>query len=250
MCKVQHQLLLILLILISIPSTAFTQDSLQTMETYQIARVFPSLSITKEKLQDAHKLSEINERFDTAWIKAYISVDIFDISDSKRKKASSKNQMITPEQKHMMLNAANNATILVQIKYIPENTLSNNEPKLLEFSFVFDPEKEASYCHGAVQLNQYIDEHIIDKLGDFKLKRYHMAVVTFTIDEDGNTINPKIYVSSENEGIDNILLTSIKNMPKWEAARYKNGQKVQQDFVLMMGDMKSCVINLLNVNKN
>ena len=38
-------------------------------------------------------------------------------------------------------------------------------------------------------------------------------------------------------------------MPSWKPAAYANGMKVKQDFVLTVGDMTSCVVNLLNIRQ-
>ena len=36
-------------------------------------------------------------------------------------------------------------------------------------------------------------------------------------------------------------------MPNWAPAQYRDGTRVNQDFVLTVGDMTSCKMNLLNV---
>jgi len=38
-------------------------------------------------------------------------------------------------------------------------------------------------------------------------------------------------------------------MPKWTPASYSDGTAIEQDYVLMVGNMKSCIVNLLNIRK-
>ena len=47
-----------------------------------------------------------------------------------------------------------------------------------------------------------------------------------------------------------VLSKSICEMPAWIPAEYKDGSKVSQDFVLTIGDHRSCTLNLLNVRRD
>jgi len=38
-------------------------------------------------------------------------------------------------------------------------------------------------------------------------------------------------------------------MANWQPAEYANGLKVRQEFVLTIGDHRSCTINLLNIRE-
>jgi len=63
-------------------------------------------------------------------------------------------------------------------------------------------------------------------------------------------INAHIVESSKDEKIDEIFLQTIQNMPLWKPAEFANGTTVSQDFVLTVGNMESCVVNLLNIRQN
>ncbi|MFT4667667.1 MAG: hypothetical protein ACI9XB_004640 [Gammaproteobacteria bacterium] len=56
-----------------------------------------------------------------------------------------------------------------------------------------------------------------------------------------------MYNSSIDENVNELLLETIQNMPCWKPAEYANGLKVKQEFVLTVGNMESCVVNLLNI---
>jgi len=68
-----------------------------------------------------------------------------------------------------------------------------------------------------------------------------------TIDEAGKITNSSIFESTKDEKIDAILLETIANMPNWKPAEFASGLKVKQEFVFTVGDMRSCVVNLLNI---
>jgi TonB family protein len=76
---------------------------------------------------------------------------------------------------------------------------------------------------------------------------YNFVAIKFTIDEAGQIINAHIFQPSKDEDVDNLLLETICNMPNWKPAEYSNGKKVKQEFVLTVGNMENCMINLLNI---
>ena len=137
--------------------------------------------------------------------------------------------------------------ISVNVVYMPDNTLTHNDPKEIRFTFTVEPENEAKYPGGEQQLKQYLKDNLMNKISGANLKKYQLTVAIFTIDEKGNVNDPQIFWTSEDEKIDKLLLESICNMPSWKPAEYSNGVKVKQEFALTVGDMKSCVVNLLNI---
>jgi TonB family protein len=140
--------------------------------------------------------------------------------------------------------------ISVKVQYIPDNTLKHNDVKEMTFSFVVDPESEATFYGGEQQLKKYLKEHGLEKISPANIKRYHLAAVKFTINEEGQVINAHVFESSKDEKVDKLLLDTISKMPRWKPAEYANGTKVKQEFVLLVGDMESCVINLVNIRRN
>ena len=93
----------------------------------------------------------------------------------------------------------------------------------------------------------------IDKIST-SFNKINLAAVKFTINEEGQIVDAHVFQSayqpSKDEKIDELLLETICNMPSWEPAEYDNGIKVKQEFVLTVGDMESCVVNLLNIRKD
>ncbi len=240
----------LILILFILPQLGFSQDNLANAPEYEINRIYPPVSITKEKLNNVQTLIDINPNYESSWIREYISVEILAICKESIKKVVSKNDSLSQSQKDIMNMADLGSVISVVVQYIPENTLTHNDIKEIEFSFVVDPEHDAKYSGGHRQLKRYLKEKIIDKIPDTTFKNYELAAVKFMVDEDGQIIDPALFWSSNNEKVDELLVDAICNMPIWEPAEYANGEKIKQEFALTVGNMKSCVVNLLNIRKH
>lgn len=253
-----NNLIAILFITLAFHHPASSQGGLTKDLKYEVNRVYPLVSITKEKLKKANTLIDLNNEandldlyFKPSWIRKYISVEVSASCKGKMRKAVSKNDALSQEQKDIMNMADAGTGISVQVQYIPENTLTHNDIKDLNFTFKVDPENEAKYSGGQQKLNQYLMEQAISKIPDGSFKNYDLAAIKFTINEAGEIINAQVfesvYQSYKNEKVNKLLVDAIRNMPCWEPAKYSNGIKVKQDFVLTVGNMESCVVNLLNI---
>ncbi len=261
MKNIQNKLIVLLFIALAFPHPGSSQDSLTNELSYEVNRVYPHISITKEKLNEAHTLIDLNNEandlnlyYKSSWIREYISVEILTSYKGKIRKAVSKNDTLSQEQKDIMNMADVGTDISVKVQYIPENTLTHNDIKEIDFSFTVDPESEAKYPGGQQQLKQYLKEKAIDKIPDGSFKNYDLTAIKFTINEEGKIIDAHVFESEyqtyKNEKIDKLLLETIRNMPCWKPAEYSNGIKVKQEFVLTVGNMENCVIPLLNIRRD
>lgn len=247
MKKVQHQLIAFLLLAFISPFfNASAQDNLTKGIQYEVNRVYPPLSITKEKLQEAQTLKELNPYFRPSWIRSYIAVELSTSYQGKQVQARGKDENLSPAQIDLLDKVDEGAAILVTIQYIPENNLTQNDAKEMDFTFTVEPDRGASYAGGTSKLMQYLKDNAIDKIPADSFEASVLAAITFTINESGEVIDAHVFESSTNERVDALLLEAVQNMPCWEPAEYKNGLNVRQDFVLMMGNMESCKINFLN----
>lgn len=254
MKNIQQQLIVFLLMLFTYPNLSYAQDSIPFEIAYEVNKVSPSFSITREKLTEAHTINDLNRYYKSSWIKEFISVEILTNHDGKTKKAKGKSDTLTQEQKDNMNTADVGTDISVSIYYIPDNNLKQNDPKEFDFTFKVDPENEAKYVGGAQQLNQYLKANVMDKIASNSFKQYNLSAVSFFIDEEGHVTDAHIhestlYNSAVDEKINEVLLTTVCNMPKWTPAEYANGMKTKQEFVLTVGDHNSCTINLLNIRE-
>lgn len=250
MKNIQNKLIALLFIALAFPYPGSSQGSSTFEPEYEVNRIYPYISITEEKLNSVHTLIDLNEHYKSSWIKEYISVEISASYEGRIKKAISKNETLSQEQKDLMNMADLGTDIAVKVQYIPENTLKNNDVKELPFTFIIDPKSDAKYAGGQQQLKQYLKNNAMAKIPDRSFKRYNLTALKFTIDEEGQIIDAHIFETSKDKKIDELLLETVRNMPSWTPAEYANGTKVKQDFVLTVGDHESCVINLLNIRKD
>lgn len=250
MKNIQIKIIILLFIAFTFPHLGSSQDSLSDELAYEVNRIYPPVSITKERLNEAHTLIDLNAIYQSSWVREYISVEILTNNNGRTMKAMSKNDTLSQEQKNNM-NIANVGTaIAVKVQYIPENKLTHNDIKEINFTFTVNPESEAKYTGGQLQLKQYLKDNAIDKIPEGSFKGYDLAAVKFTVNEKGQIMDAHVFETSKDEKIDNLLLESINNMPNWKPAEYANGTRVKQEFVLTVGNMENCVINLLNIRHN
>jgi hypothetical protein len=235
--------------MISVDSS-ISQQSSDIKVWYDVKRVYPTPTIQPDTLAEAVTIKDINRYYKPIWIREFISVDIFTVIGGESKVARGDSDILTKEQKHNMNIADPGTEINVIIHYMPENTLTFNEPKTFDFSFHVDADREACYVEGREALFSYLNENAISKI-DNKLfeGKYNLAAVKFAIDGHGQIINAHVFETSEDEKIDEMLLNTVCNMPAWTPAKYANGMKVQQEFVLTVGNRESCTMNLLYVKK-
>ena len=248
MKNILNKLIVLLLITLAIPQVGFSQDNNSNDFTYQVNRVLPYISITEAKLNKAQTLIDIDKNYKSSWVKEYKSVEILTSHQGKVKKAIGPNNILTQEQKDNMSMADVATDITVKVHYLPENNLKNNDIKMMDFTFTVDPHNEAKYVDGKEDMLQYVKEKAIDNIPDGLITGYALAAVKFTVNEEGKIINPHIFESTNDENIDKLLVQTVQGM-NWTPAEYADGTKVKQDFVLTVGNMKSCVVNLLSIGK-
>ena len=236
--------------LCSFSSFCFAQNNSSTDFSYEVNVVDAPLSISKTKVQVANTLADLNRHYKADWVKEYKSVEILTTQNGKIVKALSKSNDLTTEQKGLLNSADDNTTVSVNVMYLPENNLKQNDIKETSFSFTVAPEKEAEFIAKNGSIKQYLKEKGIQEIPKDCFKEYALAAVKFTINEVGEVINPHIVESARDEEIDALLLAAITNMPNWKPAEYTSGLKVKQEFVLTVGDMRSCTVNLLNIRQS
>ncbi len=232
-----------------LPDLVFSESKTSGELMFAVFRTSSSFSISKEMLIKAQDLLDLNKNYKPAWVKEYYSVEISTIQKGKIKKSISRNDILTSEQKENLKSIDVGSDVSVLVKYMPNNNLKFNEPKEMSFTFKVDPENEATFIGGQNHFYKYVKETAIDKISDPSLNNKYLAAVKFSINRDGQTVDAQIYESSKDKNIDRVLLETICNMPNWKPAEYANGVKEKQDFVLTVGNMESCVMNLLEIIK-
>jgi len=243
-----------IILALSFPSLGNLQDNSSFELSYEINKVYDELSISKEELNEAKTIKDLNQFYKPSWVKEFVSVDILTKHNGQVKETSHTNDVLSKAQIEHMKMADVASDITVKISYIPENNLSKNDIKELDFTFSVDPDKEATYPGGTQELDKYIETRAKNKIAVSNFEIYNVKAVKFTVDEEGHIVDAHVPVStlpniSKVDKADKILLDAICNMPKWEPASYADGTRIKQDFVLTAGDQRSCSLNLLQVRR-
>ncbi|MCB9080607.1 MAG: energy transducer TonB [Lewinellaceae bacterium] len=249
MKKIQFTLSALLFLALALPHQGSSQTSTPNSLSYEVNRIYPAIGVSEEKLATAQTLLDLNRHYQPSWVSTYLSVELSVSFAGKTWTATSKNDTLSAEQKHLLLKAEAGTPIAVKVLFIPENTLKNKESKETYFTFIVDPESEAKYAAGQQQLNQYLWDNAIRNIPAGRFQGFDLAAITFTIGEDGEIKNVQLFESSKDEATDALLLEAIRQMPRWEPATYANGTKVSQEFVLTVGNMENCLVNLLNIRQ-
>jgi hypothetical protein len=239
----------LILLLFAFPQSGSTQDSSNFEVSYEVNRVYESVVVTRAELTDATTLIDLNPHYKPSWIRSFISVEVSASHNGRTKKAVSKNDVLNQQQKNLMNSCDVGTAISVNVEYMPENTLKHNDPKTFNFSFMIDPDFPADYDGGYEQLKQYLKENAMDKIPQSSFVQHHLLAVNFTIDEEGQVIDVHAFDESKDEKTYAILLETIRKMPRWTPAEYADGTRVKQAFAFTVGDMNSCVVNLLHIRK-
>jgi len=234
-------------------NVSFAQDSIPNELQFEVNVAYPYISITEKELTEANSLEQLNHHFKPSWIKKYISVEIQTTSKGNTLKATNTSNTLSPEQKSILEKSDVDSEIAVNIQYIPENTLKNNEPKELSFSIRIDPNVQAKYPDGLQQLKKYLFDSAINKIPSDVFHNFDLMAIEFTINEQGKVMDAhvfnSVYQTFGHQETEALLLKTIQDMPLWQPAQYANGTKTKQHFVLSVGNMENCMTSLLNIKK-
>ena len=239
----KNQILILVLLSIGHAFNCFAQNDLK----FEINKVLPFVSIEENKLAEINTLQDLNKQYPTSWVKEYFSVEISAFKNGTKIKASGMSDVLTQAQKELIQSADRNRDIAVQITYLPNNSLKNNTAKQYDFELSVMPVKNATYAEGAEQLMQYLKSNGIENIETGNFTGYDLTDIKFTITEQGDIRDIKVTMPSKDAKIDEMMVATLSKMPKWKPAEFSNGLKVKQDFVLTIGNMQNCMVNLLNI---
>jgi hypothetical protein len=239
----KNQILLLLLLSIGHAFNSFAQNDLK----FEINKVLPFVSIQENKLAEINTLQDLDKRYPASWVKKYMSVEISAFKNGIKTKASGISDILTQEQKELIQSADRNRDISINIIYLPNNSLKNNTAKQYDFEVTVMPIKNAGYAESAEQLTQYLRNNGIVNIEVGSFTGYDLTAIKFTVTEQGHIRDIKVVMPSKDAKIDEMLIAALSKMPTWKPAEYSNGLKVKQDFILTIGNMENCMVNLLNI---
>ncbi|MEY3241749.1 MAG: hypothetical protein RIR11_3188 [Bacteroidota bacterium] len=239
----KNKILLVVLLSIGCTFNSFAQDELK----FEINKVLPFISVQENKLDQINTLTDLDKRYPASWVSAYISVEISAYKNGIQTKASGMSDVLNQAQKELIQTADRNSDIAVNVMYLPENSLQNNTVKQYDFKVGILPDKNAVYSEGAAQLTQYLQKNSIANIEAGSFTGYDLTAIKFTITEQGLITDIQVAIPSKDKKIDEMLVAAISKMPSWKPAEFSNGLKVKQTFVLTIGNMENCMVNLLNI---
>ncbi|MBK8699430.1 MAG: energy transducer TonB [Saprospiraceae bacterium] len=239
----KKQILLIVLLSIGCAFNSFAQNDLK----FEINKVLPFNSIPENKLDKINTLTDLDKRYPSSWVREYFSVEISAYKNGTQTKASGISDVLNQDQKELIRLADRSRDIAVSVKYLPENSLKNNTVKQYDFKVTILPDKNAFYSEGEEQLLQYLQKNSIVNIKPGSFTGYDLTAIKFTITEKGDIADIQVTMPSKDTKIDEMLVTAISKMTGWKPAEFSNGLKVKQNFVLTIGNMENCMVNLLNI---
>jgi len=234
-CKMKYTTIILILALFSI--TGYSQEM-----GYNIFGT-NGKAIQEEKLDEALTMTDINPDYPSSWIKEsdYISSEIKATCKGKLLNAKGENDVFNSEQKNILQEADFGTSIDIEVKYNSKNSITGTvDIKTMNFTVSLVPDKEAVYQGGYDEMKDYLKQNAVDKINASSHNKFEMAKVKFIVDEEGKTTMARILKTSEDKEIDQLLLETIANMPRWKPAERSDGVKVKQEFEFVVGTMMGC----------
>jgi hypothetical protein len=213
----------------------------------EIHKVIPPLSISTYSALHANQIEDIYPYFKSDWIRTYNTVTLKTLSNGKMKTAIGYDNLFTPDQKKLLQHVDGGQTVHLSINYLPNNDLPLSELKEIAISFKINPARDAFFPGGDVKLQDYLNKNILQHVSKTNFKAHQLSAIQFTIDQEGSLTDSYIVESTGNPILDEMLLDALCKMPAWLPAEYHSGRKTSQSFILTVGDMNSCTLNLLNI---
>lgn len=175
----------------------------------------------------------------------YVSIEISATLNGKVLTAKSTGVQLTAAQKNI-LNAVDSDTdisIRIAFKYknfVDENLDVDREIKQGWITVTVVPETEAEYPGGFSQLSSYLTTSVFNKLSGKAVHDIGFVTVKFTVNEQGQVVNARIFKTSGNFETDKLVIDAITKMPGWKAAKNSKGINVKQTFSIPFGAEGGC----------
>lgn len=193
-------------------------------------------TVGKSTLENAIKMEDLIKYYPNNWIVDYESVTVYTTSHGKQQNAESKNGVLTSKQKELLSTADMFTDVVLQVRHKEENSITK---ELVDSEIIYkmkvSPDTEATYPDGAYGLEKYLRESTQDEVEKLSAKIGFIALVYFTIDEEGNVVDVKVSESLEYKGIEDVLLQVVSDMPTWKPAKDGQGNPVKQTFEYVFG---------------
>jgi TonB family protein len=196
----------------------------------------PEKSASPTTLKNAKSIADVIAYYLGSWVVSYDSVVVVTTSNGRQQKAIGKSENLTEEQKEILATADMFSNVFFFIKHKSKNSVTSElENGEMLVKLMVRPETEAVFNGGMDGLIDYLKENSEEQVKQLAVKQGFVAVVNFTINEEGNADEIDVAESSEYKGIDEVLKQLLKNMPSWTPAQDAIGNKVPHKFEIIFG---------------
>jgi TonB family protein len=193
-------------------------------------------AVNVTQLENATSLKDIVPHYPENWIEEYISTELSVSTAGESRMAVGKNAKLSSEQKALLKNVNPASKVAVRVNYLSKNAVTTlTDKNRMEVELTVVPEKEAKYPGGMEQLIASLKNNNNEKLRKESLTDLNLTTIFFAINKQGNVEDVRLTQSSGDKTVDNILLESIRNMPRWTPAEKNNGDTVKQEFEFTFG---------------
>lgn len=209
-------------------------------DAFSIGTPFNPLSVSQMQLETATSLSDIYEIYPNDWVAEYVSVEVKTVVNGMVNVAKGKSGDLNQEQQSILRGADVGSMVSVVVDYFPNNDLSHNDMHKMDFACTVLPFAAAQFPGGEKAMNTYLQENIIDAIGEDELNKVPWVNIQFVVNEEGNIVNVHTLQSSGLIHIDGIIITALSQMPQWTPATSADGKTFEQKFQFSFGNGQGC----------
>ena len=196
----------------------------------------PNKPVTKEFLNGANTMIDINPGYPSSWVTDYIGTEISTSGNGQSIKAAGFNDTLTTDQINIIESADIGSDITIDVGYRYFNPVTLNlDIRQMHFVMTVVPEVQAEFPGGYEVLKKYLADNAIQKIPEEFAGKLPPVVISFIVTETGQIANAGVTKTSANREIDKLLLRAINRMPDWKPAENSAGQKIPQKFQFTVG---------------
>ena len=207
---------------------------------YEVMGVYKK-SISKETLDKAKNLKDVNPGFPSSWVNQYISVQILASCNGIIKKGIGIDENLNDNQIAVLQSADVGSNIEFLVKHKTSEAVSTTDnTKEIKFAYTLVPDTEAEYLDGYNALKDYLKVEAIDKIPESVKISLEQVIIRFVVSKEGKVVKPEIIKSSHLKNIDSLLIDALTSMQNWKPAHNADGKKFEQTFELQLGNLIGC----------
>lgn len=193
-------------------------------------------TITKSKLSKAKTLEDIVAHFPSNWIGEYVLVETYRVTKNSEIKILGKDVTLNKKQRGLFKKANTGDDILVRVIYKSKNSLNDTSTNETNILLTVVPEVSASFISDKNTLKEYLTKNSSKEIVEWQFKPMQNATASFIVNEEGKVAEVNITKSTGVTSVDASIMELLYEMPRWLPAKNTEGEKVKQQFELVIGD--------------